>query len=455
MTKTQRRESSVFLMSIPIFIELFMQMLVGNIDQIMLSGISEAAVSCIVNANQVIILTMVVMIFFANAGMVRFTHAIGRKDDTMFEKTFFATHFWMTVYAIFVMIVLVFLGKDILRLFNVSEDILGDAYLYLVIVCFAVIPYGTYLTNSATLRSKGLVSDVMWISIVMNVLNIAGNAILINGWFGAPALGVLGAGLSTMISKIIGSIMVYVRLKTSKIVKFQWKYFKHFPKNTTRRLLHMGIPASIESTSYNVSQIVILAFINIFGNEVVALKGYCSIIANFAYLYSIAMAQSTQIVVGYMIGRGEFEPIKKRVTQSNIICIICSMTVMTIMYIFSDAVFSLFSASDAMKQLGKTILLVEIFLEFGRSVNIVMSRMLTSLGDTMFLMGMGASSQWLIATILAYVFGVHLGWGLVGIWIAMAIDENVRGIVYLIRFGVKKWDKDTIDGKKKKSKVES
>lgn len=438
-------------MSLPIWVELFMQFLVGNVDQIMLSAISEEAVSCIVNANQLIVLVMIVSTFLANAVMVRFTHSIGRKDKEMYQKAFFAGHVMMVVYSFLVMLVLWVFGRNLLVLFNASESILDDASKYLVVVALATVPYGIYCINTAALRSRGLLKDVMWISIAMNVLNIVGNAILINGWFGAPALGVLGAGISTAISKIVGCVMVQIRLNRAGFAKFEWKYFKKFPKNTTRRLLHLAVPASIESASYSLSQMVILAFINIFGNMVVATKGYCSIIANFAFLYSIAMAQATQIEVGYMIGRNEFGAIKKTVTKSNIICICCSMTLMIIMYFASDAVFSLFSASDEVKQLGKTILLIEIFLEFGRSVNIIMSRMLTSLGDTVFLMGMGATGHWVVAVALSYLFGVHLGFGLVGIWIAMALDENVRGIVYLIRFALKKWDQESIVGKRKKT----
>ncbi|MFI3166353.1 MAG: MATE family efflux transporter [Bacillota bacterium] len=448
---TVKKEKTVFLMSLPIFVELFMQFLVGNIDQIMLSNISENAVASIVNANQLISLIMVVSTFLANAVMVRFTHAIGRKNQEMYNKAFFSGHLMMFVYAAVVMGIFMTFGRNLLVFFNASADILDDASAYLFVVSFAMIPYCIYCVNAAALRSKGLLNDVMLISIFMNILNIIGNAILINGWFGAPALGVIGAGISTAISKIVGSVLVFVRLYKAGFVKFEWGFFKKFPKNTTKRLLHLAIPASIESSSYSLSQMVILAFINIFGTTVVATKGYCSIIANFAFLYSIAMAQATQIVVGYMIGRNEFEPIKKQVMKSNFICIICSMTIMTIMYFASDVVFSLFSASEEVKQLGKTILLIEIFLEFGRSVNIIMSRMLTSVGDTYFLMGMGCSGHWLIGVALAYILGVHFGMGLVGIWIAMAIDENVRGIAYLVRFSVKKWNRESILKEKKAS----
>ncbi len=451
MSGMKKKEKTVFLMSIPIFIEIFMQFLVGNVDQIMLSAISENAVSSIVNSNQIIALVMIITTFLANAVMVRFTHAIGRKDDEMYKKAYFSGHVIMIIYTFFVMMVLSIFGRSLLTFFNASESIIDDAAGYLLVVAFATVPYGIYCVNAVALRSKGMLSDVMWISIFMNVLNIVGNAILINGWFGAPALGVLGAGISTMVSKIIGCVLVSVRLKMANFVKFDWKLFKNYPKITTKRLLHLAIPASIESASYSFSQLVILSFVNIFGNTVVATKGYCSIIANFSFLYSIAMAQATQIVVGYMIGRGEFDSIKKCVTKSNFICIACSMTIMIAMYFSSDIVFGLFNASDAVKQLGKTILLIEIFLEFGRSVNIMMSRMLTTLGDTMFLMCMGSSAHWLVAVLLAYVLGVHFGLGLVGIWIAMAIDENLRGIVYLVRFSIKKWDRESIERRKKKA----
>lgn len=145
----------------------------------------------------------------------------------------------------------------------------------------------------------------------MNVLNIAGNAMLINGWLFFPQLGVTGAAISTVFSKTVGLILIYITLKRKTDVKLRLTYIKHNPLPTTKQILSIGFPAGVESLSYQLSQMFILGLINTLGNLDVVTKGYCSILANFCYIYAVSIAQAAQISVGFLLGAKELKALAK------------------------------------------------------------------------------------------------------------------------------------------------
>ena len=187
--------------------------------------------------------------------------------------------------------------------------------------------------------------------------------------------------------------------------------------------------------------IFVLAFINIFGTNVIATRVYGYMFANVAYLYSMAIAQSTQITLGYLVGAKELDKVPRRIYITTVICMAVSVSVTILIYLNSDFLFGIFTSEPEILALGKKVMFIEIFLEIGRSVNIVMTRALVAIGDVMFPVIIGIGSQWFVSVIASYIVGVKLGFGLQGIWIAMAFDEGLRGVLFLIRFKMGTWRK--------------
>ena len=414
----------VFLMSLPIFVELLLQLLVGNIDQIMLSRFSQAAVAAIGNANQIINIIIIVLTLMASAALVLNSQYLGAHDT---KRTYSLCHVVMLVIgvcALFSSFLTICFPRFIFGLINVPDDVMDGAVSYLSIIGLGFI-----------------LQEVMITAVVMNLLNIVGNAILINGLFFFPQMGISGAAVSTDISKLIGLVMIYIIFRRKTGIRFSLKYFKPFPWNMLKTLLSIGIPTGAESFSYNLSQIAILAFINIFGTNVIATRVYGYMFANVAYLYSMAIAQSTQITLGYLVGAKELDKVPRRIYITTVICMAVSVSVTILIYLNSDFLFGIFTSEPEILALGKKVMFIEIFLEIGRSVNIVMTRALVAIGDVMFPVIIGIGSQWFVSVIASYIVGVKLGFGLQGIWIAMAFDEGLRGVLFLIRFKMGTWRK--------------
>ncbi|MEI3265837.1 MAG: MATE family efflux transporter [Frisingicoccus sp.] len=277
------RNSNLFKMLIPIFIELLLQLLVGNIIKIMVSHHSQASVAAIVNRNQIINIIIITMNMLCMATTVVLTQCLGAEDEYKSNQLCVLSMLVIGTVSMISTGIALFLNRPIFQLMNIDASILHEICLYLMIVGGFSLIQGLYLNFAAILRSHTRLKEVMIVSVIMNVLNIIGNAILINGLFGFPQLGIVGAAISTVISKTIGLICIYVVFRKYTKIELKLKYLKQGSKEMLMKLLKIGIPSGAENFSYNLSQICILSVINPYGAAVTATKGYCSLLANFAY----------------------------------------------------------------------------------------------------------------------------------------------------------------------------
>ena len=432
---------NLFFMSLPIFVELLLQLLVGNIDQIMVSRVSQQSVASIVNANQIMNLVIIVLSMAATATTVILSQYLGADDKGNSSRTCMVSLLMIGVVGI-LSTVLVFVGyRPIYKAIRVPDEIFDEASLYLLIVGAFITVQGLYLTFSAIIRAFAMMKEVMIVSIVMNVLNIIGNAILINGWFGMPRLGAVGAAISTDISKLVGlGLMILLFMKRTN-VKLGMRFLKPFPTQIMKNLCFLAIPSGVESFSYNMSQMCILGIVNSFGTMVTVTKGYCSIFANLAYVYAMAIASATQIVLGYLIGAKKIDLIQKRVNATMKVALAACVGLAILLFLGSNYAFLIFTDNPEIIALGRRILFIEIFLEIGRAVNIVMTKCLIAVGDAVTPTAVGVIFQWGVAFVGAWVFGIIFGWGLEGVWVAMAIDECLRGLIFAVHFKKERWKK--------------
>lgn len=439
MNVKEYNTKKIFKMSLPIFVELILQLLVGNIDQIMISRYSQNSVAAIGNGNQIINIVIIVLNAMSIATTVLCTQYLGSGNKKRIAEVCNISCTLMGIMSIIVSFFIIFFRNALFTWLNVPDEILEETSSYIYIVSLFIFVQGIYMTFTAVLKSFALMKEVMIISLIMNSVNIVGNAVLINGLFGLPALGIVGAAISTDISKLIGLLLViFVFVKKVK-VKISLGGMFEFPKGLLKTMIFVGLPSGVESISYNLSQMYILKFVNNFNIYVIATKVYCSMLANVIYVYSISIAQATQIVVGYLMGSGNEEFIQKRVLKTIFISILVSCFLTVFIYLNGDFIFGIFTTDKNIIELGKQIILVELFLELGRSVNITMVRCLVTVGDVKFPVVACMFSAWVIAVGLGYYFGVVLDMGLLGIWIAMACDECFRGLLFLIRFVMGKW----------------
>ncbi len=431
-------------MSLPIFIEIGLQMLVPNMDQFMLSHYSQDAVAAVGNDNMIVNMIILTLSVLSQAATILIARYRGADDLHKASQVCSVSLGLNLVLGTIISLVLFSIPDVFLDILGVPGEIRGDAFLYLRWIGLFVIVQSAYMAFIAFLRGFGLLRETMLCSSIMNVLNICGNMILIHGLGPIPSLGVAGVCISTNTAKFLGLLLVMYLLRKKTPLRLSLRHLRPFPKKALKNLLYLGIPSAGETFSYQLSQTTIMTFVNLFGIAVITTKVYAYIIAMISYLYSQALAMATQILVGYFKGADENSEVDKRVKFTILISILLSGTLAILVYFHSDAIFSLFTEDPKVHALGKMILFVDIFLEIGRAVNMCMVMALNAAGDVKAPVTIGIIFMWSVSVLGSWFFGIHLLWGLVGIWIAMALDECSRGLVFFWRWHQGVWRKAVI-----------
>ncbi|UOE96494.1 MATE family efflux transporter [Alkalihalobacillus sp. LMS39] len=434
------KKLSLFAISWPIFIELTLHMLMGNADTFMLSQYSDDAVAAVGVSNQILSVMIVMFGFIATGTSVLVAQFLGAKQEKQASQIAVVSIISNLVLGLIIGILLLFFSQSLLQLIGVSPSILSEATIYLQIVGLSLLAQSGIMTIGATLRSYRFTKDVMFVTIGMNILNVIGNYLFIFGPFGIPVLGVQGVALSTALSRTIGIIVMFLVLYKRVNGKLPFSnVFKRFPSFELKKILKIGIPSAGEHLSFNGSQLVITSFIVLLGTEALTTRVYAQNIGMFVLLFSIAIGQGTQIIIGHQIGAKQLDEAYKRCITSLQVAIGLATFVGFILFLSSEPIFQIFTENKDIVKTGSLLLLLTVLVEPGRAFNAVVINALRAAGDVNFPVMIGMISMWGVSVPIAYVLGIHLSYGLIGIWIAFIIDEWLRGILMLWRWRQGKW----------------
>ena len=439
MKVTKDISLSVGALSIPIFIELFLQMLLGNVDQFMLSHYAETAVAAVANANQIINVILFLLIVMSTATTILIAQYLGAKRPDKIDEVYTISIVFHALFSVVAGAVVILFHETLCQWLGVPPEILQETSLYMNIVAASIPITGIYTTYVAVFRGHSMPRIAMWIALVMNVVHIILNYALIYGWGPIPSMGVLGVSLSTVISKALGLGLIIWCHQSLLTARLKVEYIRPFRWDTLKQLLFISVPSGGETLSYQMSQTVIMKMINLMGLVVITTKVYVYIIATFCYMYTIALANAAQIVVGFLMGAKREEEVSRRVWMTTAAGVAIGVGLSTFFYFACEPVMGLVTDNQEIIQLAKDVLFIEIFLEIGRGANIVLVQCLQAAGDIRIPVFVGVFGMWIFAVTLSYYFGIVLGWGLVGVWVAMAIDEIIRALIFVWRWQSNKW----------------
>lgn len=424
----------------PIFIETLLIMMLGAVDTLMLSRHSDNSVAAVGVVNQIVMLTFLVFEVINLGTSVLCSQYLGAKLQQKVVQVVGVSLMVNAVIGFSVSAALFFFAAPILKLMGLTSELMQDGMAYMRIVGAFAFFQALSLTLSASLRSANKAIYPMMVTVVINILNIIGNYSLIFGRFGFPELGVEGAAISTAFSRGVSMLILFVILFRKHIHRFPLAYFRPFPWIELKNLMKVGLPSAGEQFSYSSSQVVITYFINMLGVEALATRTYCVNIIMFAYLFSISMAQGGAICIGHLIGENKphaaFLMGKYVMKKSVMITLILS----SILAVFGHTIFSWLTTNPEIIRLGTTILIIDVVLEIGRPINIFATNALRAAGDVNYPFFVGLVVMWSVAVGLGYLFGVPLGWGICGMWVAFLLDENIRGVIFVRRWYGMKWN---------------
>ena len=426
-------------LTVPVFIEMALVMMLGAVDTVMLSRYSDNSVAAVGLDNQLISLVFLVYQFFSMGAAILCAQYIGAGMRKRLVQVVGMALVVNLLLGLTVSMLLFFYAEALLHLMGLRPELMDDGLVYLRLTGALSFFQALSLTFSASLRSADKVIWPMLVTAIVNILNIIGNYALIFGRLGCPQMGVEGAAIATVISRAISMILLALIHFRVHIPRFPLHYFRPVPWQELRNLLHIGIPAMSENISYSLSQVVITFFINQISNEALAARTYCVNLIMFVYLFCISITQGGDILVGHLVGQRRHQAAYLLGNYFFRISMIVTLTGSAILALSGESILNAFTDNQEIITMGCWVLFIDWFLEIGRTSNIFAVGTLRATGDAVYPVIIGIIFQWGIAVGLSYIIGIPLGYGLVGMWVGFALDENIRGVILLRRWRSGKW----------------
>ena len=425
--------------SVPVFLDLALVMLVGAIDIAMLSRYSDNAVAAVGMDNQLIALIFLIYQFISMGATILCAQYIGAGLRRRLVQVVGLALLLNLVIGMAVSFWLFADAEGVLRFMGLRDELMADGLVYLRITGGLSFCQAISLAFSASLRSADKAAWPMVVTLIANVLNVVGNYALIFGHWGCPAMGVEGAAWSTALSRVVAMVLLAVIHTRVHIQKYPKEWFRPFPWRELRNLFHIGIPAMSEEVSYSLSQIVVTYFINQISNEALAARTYCVNIVMFGYLFCLSITQGGDILVGHLVGQNRYRAAYTLgnyfMRQSMRVTLTCSAIIAALGYPILTAL----TDNAEIVQMGVWVLVIDWFLEIGRVRNVFACGTLRAAGDAIYPVIIGIIFQWTVAVGISYLLGIPLGFGLLGMWVGFALDENIRGVVLMRRWHSMRW----------------
>lgn len=423
----------------PLVIEQFLAVTIGMADTVMVATSGEAAVSGISLVDAINMLLIQIFAALATGGAVVASQYLGsqnREDACRSAKQLLYT---ITALAVGVTVLSIVFCRQILQLVfgGIASDVMSNAQTYYYLTALSYPFLAIYNAGAALYRSMGNSRISMMVSILMNVINIVGNAILIYGlnW------SVAGAGTATLLSRIAAAALMLALIKEKENLIFIEKVFHfEFHPDMIRKILAIGIPNGMENGMFQVGKLLVQNLITTFGTSAIAANAIANSVSGFSNIPGAAIGLGLITVVGQCVGAKDYDHAvyyTKRLVKAAYLSM---FALNVILFLFAGPIVGVFHLSVTATSSATQILTVfAVFNAVIWPVSFTLPNALRASGDARFTMATSMISMWVFRIGFSYVLCLLLGLGVQGAWFAMYIDWIVRSIVFLIRFAGGKW----------------
>jgi putative MATE family efflux protein len=430
---------SLLVLAWPIFVEQLLHIMTGTVDTFMVSHISDNAVAGLGTANQIVVFFLIIFSFISIGSSVVITHHLGaadREGADHIASTAIGVNTWLGLLA---SLVVWYFAEPMLDLMQLSEELKAYGLPFLHLMGGTLFLESINFALSAVLRSHTHTRQVMIVTILQNVLNVIGNCILLFGLFGAPKMGVVGVALSTVFSRLVACIALWLLVEHYTHLKIRARDFFYVKRDRLRRILNIGLPAAGENVSWWLAFMFVTAFTARMGDASLATQAYAFQVAMVVMLCGIAIAVAGEIIIGHMIGAGKFEDAYHQAMSNLKIGLVVTICMVSVAALVAPWIFGLFTDDPFIIATGTLLVRISLLLEPGRTFNLVFVNALRATGDARYPLMLGIASQWTLMAGGSWLLGTYFGLGLPGVWIAFALDEWLRGMLFLQRWRKRGW----------------
>lgn len=423
----------------PLVIEQFLAVAIGFIDTIMVSSLGEASVSGVSLVDSISILIIQVFSALATGGAVIASQYIGRGEDgnaCRSAKQLLYSSFLLS--SLLMVLALCFRRFILQTVFgHIEQDVMDAAMVYFLLSAVSYPFLSVFNSCAALYRSVGNSRVSMLVAIIMNVINVIGNAvgIYVLKW------GVAGAAASTLLARASGAVIMLVLISKRGQKIFIDNIFKpEFDGAMVKRILRIGIPSGLENGAFQVGKLLVASLVTSFGTASIAANAISGSIASISNIPGAAIGLAMVTVVGQCIGAGDYEQAKHYVRRLMLCTYVAMNTLNLFMVIFVHPLVGAFNLSPEASQTA-----VQIIYSFAAMSTVfwpaafTIPNALRAVGDVKYTMYCSMLTMGIFRIGFSYVLGSWLQMGVLGVWFAMYIDWIFRAALFFGRYLSGRW----------------
>lgn len=426
-------------MIIPLFVEQFLVLLVGISDTFMISYAGEAAVSGVSLVNSFNTIFIYIFTALAAGGAVVISQLIGRGRRETGSEASSQLLMFSTVFSLLLTAVVLLGGQNMLSLLfgRVEADVMQACMTYLQITALSFPFLAIYNAGASVYRSMGKTRETMYISVVSNIINIAGNFI---GVFILNA-GVAGVAWPSTISRIVSAWMITMLcMRQENEVSYKKKYVFAWNGDLLKRIFSIAVPNGIENGIFQLVKVALSSIVALFGTYQIAANGVAQTIWSLASVCSSAMGPVFITVIGQCMGSGDTDGADYYFRHLLKINLLLSVGWNILIFLITPLMMPFFNLESETKQLIIILVLIhDIFNGIMMPFSGSLGNGLRAAGDVKFTMYIAVGSTVIVRLVLSYIFGITLQMGVYGIAFAMCADWTVRAVIYFLRYRSGVW----------------
>lgn len=424
---------------LPIIVEQLLSSLMGTADTMMVSNIGSAAISAVSLVDSINILVIQALAALAAGGAILCAQYLGshnqKEANQAARQVLFVMVFLSTALSAFC---LIFRDPLLGLIFGkVEADIMSNSKIYFFLTLLSFPFIGLYDAGASIMRSQNNSRNPMIISVISNFLNIGGNAILIFVF----GMGVKGAALSTLVSRIFCAVVVILQLRNDEAPIFITNYFSIRPDWTLiKKILFIGIPSGIENSMFQFGKLAIQSTVSTLGTVAIAAQAMTNILENLNGIAAIGIGIGLMTVVGQCLGAGRQDEAVYYVKKLSWLAEAVVITSCLLVFILTKPITILAGMEPASARLCLSMI---TFITIVKPISWVMSFIpgygMRAAGDVKFSMITSCCTMWLCRVSLCIYLCRVWGFGPIAVWIGMFSDWTLRAIIFGIRFHSGKW----------------
>ena len=425
---------------IPLILEQTLAITVGMADTMMISSAGEAAVSGVSLVDMFNNLIISVLAALATGGAVVTSQCIGagrREEACRSARQLVFTEAAITI-GISVLVLL--FHRQILGLFfgQIEADVMQNAIIYLIISVFSFPLLAVYDSCAALYRSMGNAQITLKISLLMNVINVVGNAIGVY----VLKLGVAGVAIPSLVSRGVAGVVLFTLLHNPDNLVFLTRGKFKVDATIVKRILFIGIPSGIENGIFQLGRVLVVSIIAAFGTSQIAANGVANSLDSMGCIVGQAMSLAMITVIGRCVGAGEEGQVRYYTKKLLGETYFYTAVINSIILLLLPWILQIYGLGEETTRLSYILVMIHdgmaIFLW---PASFVLPNMLRACNDVKYMMVVSIFSMITFRIGFSYVFGVHMGWMAVGVWAAMVIDWVFRVLCFVGRYLAGTWRK--------------